>query len=104
MKLTAHTLGEELLSLYEAFGWDLIDKFEHGYEAFKMAMNEPEKVFSKIKITDKHKEHLLANITKKMAAAPQKLRTTFNLQCYTFEGVEAIRESLLEAKKQTSDE
>lgn len=39
-----------------------------------------------------------------MAAAPQKLRTTFNLQCYTYEGIEAIKESLLVAKKEVNDE
>ena len=44
------------------------------------------------------------NINKKMAAAPIKLRSRFNLQCYTYEGIEAIRESLLEAKKQTESD
>jgi len=46
----------------------------------------------------------MASINKKMAAAPQKLRATFNLNCYTYEGIEAIKESLLAAKKQTSDD
>jgi translation initiation factor 2 alpha subunit (eIF-2alpha) len=36
-----------------------------------------------------------------MAKAPIKLRSCFNLLCYTYEGIEAIRESLLEAKRQT---
>ena len=39
-----------------------------------------------------------------MQAAPIKLRTRFNLQCYTYEGIDAIRESLLEAKAQTCDD
>lgn len=39
-----------------------------------------------------------------MAAAPVKLRARFNLKCYTFEGIDAIRESLLMAKKMTCDE
>ena len=33
-----------------------------------------------------------------MAAAPTKLRCRFNLQCYTYEGIEAIKASLLSAK------
>jgi hypothetical protein len=40
---------------------------------------EPEFVFSKINITKEQQDALLANINKKMAAAPIKLRTTFNL-------------------------
>jgi translation initiation factor 2 subunit 1 len=39
-----------------------------------------------------------------MAAAPLKIRTTFNLQCYTHEGVEAIKAALLDGKRETSDE
>jgi len=39
-----------------------------------------------------------------MAAAPVKIRTKFNLHCYTYEGIDAIRESLIEAKKKTSDD
>ena len=39
-----------------------------------------------------------------MAAAPQKIRTRFNLKCYTYEGIDAIRDSMLEAEKECSDE
>lgn len=106
MKLTAFNLKRKLIDLYEEFGWDLYDKFEpqHAYDAFKLCLTEPEFVFSKINITKEQQDALLANIHKKMAAAPIKLRTTFNLQCYTYEGVEAIRASLLATKAKTSDE
>jgi translation initiation factor 2 subunit 1 len=99
MKLTAFKLKCKLIELYEAFGWDLYDKFDHAYDALKLCLTDPELVFSKINITDAQKTELLANIHKKMAAAPIKLRAIFNLQCYTYEGIEAIRESLLEAKR-----
>jgi len=99
MKLTAYTLSCKTIDLYEQFCWDLYDKFNHAYDAFKLALTDPEIVFEKIKIDDKQKEALLSNIVKKMAAKPIKLRSTFNLQCYTYEGIEAIREALLEAKK-----
>lgn len=104
MKLTAFKLKCKLIELYEAFGWDLYDKFDHAYDALKLCLTDPELVFSKINITDAQKTELLANIHKKMAAAPIKLRAIFNLQCYTYEGIEAIRESLLEAKRQTIDD
>ena len=61
-------------------------------------------MFSKITITEKQKEALLANIHKKLAAQPIKLRSRFNLTCYTYEGIEAIREALLETKRQTADD
>ena len=104
MKLTAHQLQVRLEDIYNEFGWDLYDKFEHAYDAFKLILQEPDMVFSKINISDKSKEELVKNIHKKMAATPIKLRSRFNLQCYTYEGIEAIRESLLEAKNAMKDE
>ena len=38
MKLTAHDLKCRLIELYEDFGWDLYDKFDHAYDAFKLAL------------------------------------------------------------------
>ena len=104
MRLTAYNMRCKLIDLYQAYGWDLYDKFDHAYDAFKLCLTDPDLVFSKINITEEQKSALLASIHKKMAAAPQKLRTTFNLHCYTYGGIEAIKESLLAAKAQTSDE
>jgi translation initiation factor 2 subunit 1 len=94
----------KLIELYEAYAWDLYDKFDHAYDAFKLCLTDPELVFSKISITDDEKKHLLASINKKMAAAPQKIRTRFNLHCYTYEGIDAIRDSMLAAKAKCSDD
>ena len=38
LKQTAVKLDCTLLELYEQFGWDLYDRFEHAYNAFKLAM------------------------------------------------------------------
>jgi translation initiation factor 2 subunit 1 len=103
MKLTAYTLQCKLIEVYEAFGWDFYDLFEHAYDGLKLCLTDPERVFPKLTITEEQKTALLFNITKKMAAAPIKLRSRFNLQCYTYEGIEAIRESLLTAKKQMAE-
>ena len=104
LRLTAHNMQCKLIDLYEAYAWDLYDKFDHAYDAFKLCLTDPELVFSKITITDDQKKHLLANINKKMAAAPQKIRTTFNLHCYTYEGIDAIRDAMLAAKAKCSDD
>lgn len=99
MKLTAHNLKCKILDLYEAFGWDLYDKFSHAYDAFKLCLTESELVFSKIEITEEQKVALLCNIHKKMAATPLKIRSLFNIKCYTYEGIDAIKQSLILAKK-----
>lgn len=38
LKQVAIKIKCTLLELYEAFAWDLYDKFEHAYDAFRLAM------------------------------------------------------------------
>jgi translation initiation factor 2 subunit 1 len=52
LRLTAHNLQCKLIDLYEAFAWDLYDKFDHAFDAFKLCLTDPELVLSKITITD----------------------------------------------------
>ena len=99
MKMTAVTLNTTVADVYESFGWDLYDSFEHAFEGMKLALTEPDMVFSKLKINETQREALMKNINKKLASAPVKMRTTFNLQCYTYDGIDAIKESMIEAKK-----
>jgi translation initiation factor 2 subunit 1 len=40
-----------LKSLYEKFGWDLYDKYDHAFDAFRLIMNDKEAVFKEIKLT-----------------------------------------------------
>jgi len=79
LRLTAFTLQCKVIELYEAFAWDLYDKFEHAYDALRLCLTDPDIVFSKIDITPEQKAALLANIQKKMAAAPTKMRARVNL-------------------------
>lgn len=39
-----------------------------------------------------------------MAPTPVKLRAGFELNCFTYEGIDAIKEALLTAKKIVNDE
>ena len=39
-----------------------------------------------------------------MAPHPVKIRGDFELTCFTYEGVDALRETLLEAKSKVNDE
>ena len=67
-------------------------------------MNDPDQVFSKITIDSDVKAVLIEAIAKKMAPTAVKLRADFELTCFTYEGVDALKEALLTAKKQVNDE
>jgi translation initiation factor 2 subunit 1 len=59
MKLTARTLNVKVLDAYESFGFDLYDHFDHAFDSFKLALTEPDMVFSKLKCNEKEKLALI---------------------------------------------
>ena len=66
--------------------------------------SDPDAVFSKITIEEEQKQKLLENIAKKMAPQPSKIRTDFEINCFTTEGVDALKEALLTAKAEVNKE
>jgi translation initiation factor 2 subunit 1 len=61
-------------------------------------------VFKDIDITEEQKKVLIESISRKMAPTPVKIRADFELTCFTYEGIDALRDTLLAAKKEVSDE
>ena len=102
MKQTAAWLEEDLESLYERVGWPLNKAFPSSYDAFLISLNDPEAVFSKIDIDDKTKELLIGNISKRMQPVSYKVCTNFEISCYTFEGIEAVKKAL-EAREESKE-
>ena len=102
----AMKLKTPIEQLYEAWGWDMYENcgFEHAYDAMRVSMQDPEVVFSKINISDEHKEMLLATLQRKLTVNPFKIRVLFTLTCTGYDGVEAIKEALLTAKHEVNDE
>lgn len=66
--------------------------------------SDPEAVFSQIKISDAQKKELLDSISKKMAPQPVKVRADFELTCFTYEGIDALKAALLTAKQAVNEE
>lgn len=100
LKQMAVKIGPEctLKSLYEKFGWDLYDKYGHAFDAFRLISSDPEAVFKEISITDDEKKVLIDSIARKMAPTPLKLRADFELTCFTYEGIDALKAALLTSK------
>mmetsp|Transcript_43936 Transcript_43936/g.127914 ORF Transcript_43936/g.127914 Transcript_43936/m.127914 type:complete len:342 (+) Transcript_43936:76-1101(+) len=86
-----------LEDLYEKIGWPLYKKFGHAYDAFKLAISEDKNVvdpFAELEIDDDLKEELKTYILRRLAPQPIKIRSDIEVSCFTYEGIDAIREAL----------
>mmetsp|Transcript_15257 Transcript_15257/g.22351 ORF Transcript_15257/g.22351 Transcript_15257/m.22351 type:complete len:344 (-) Transcript_15257:50-1081(-) len=89
--------GLYLEQLYGKIGWPLYKKYGHAYDAFKLALAEEEGVadpFAELDIPAPVKEELKAYIRRRLAPQPVKIRADIEVSCFTYEGIDAIREAL----------
>merc|ERR1712166_73735 len=104
MRATAVALKTPVIELYEEWGWDLYDKFEHAYDALRIILAEPELVFDKIDISKEHQEALKTVINKYIGIKKMKIRGDFSATCTSSDGVELIKEAMAMAKHQVYSE
>lgn len=92
----------KLKELYEQVAWPLDKNFGHSYDAFKLAVSEPEVVFGMPEIKDKVDsiviKELQANIARRLTPQPVKIRADVEVTCFGYEGIDAIKKALLKAE------
>ncbi|KAJ2626254.1 hypothetical protein GGF44_005100, partial [Coemansia sp. RSA 1694] len=94
----ATKMNMEAEDLYKRFGWPLYRKYGHAYDAFKMAITEYDEVLGEYNLEPELKKELMTGITRRLAPQNSKLRADFEITCYNFVGVEAIRKALRAAE------
>jgi translation initiation factor 2 subunit 1 len=86
-----------LEDLYEKIGWPLYRKYGHAFDAFKLAISDDKNAgdpFEDIDIPQDMKEELRSYILRRLAPQPMKIRSDIEVSCFTYEGIDAIREAL----------
>jgi translation initiation factor 2 alpha subunit (eIF-2alpha) len=92
--------------LYESWGWDLYENcgLDHALDAMRVALQDPEIIFSKINISEEHKNQLLETLRRKLGVVQFKIRVDFSVTSTGCDGIETIREAMLTAKHEVNDE
>ncbi|KAL7452302.1 hypothetical protein ACHAWC_005595 [Mediolabrus comicus] len=90
-----------LTELYERVAWPLYRKYGHAYDAFKIALAEEtggdtgaEDPFTSLDVPADVIEELKLYIRRRLAPQPIKIRADVEVSCFTYEGIDAIREAL----------
>ena len=103
VKLLAVHTKKSMEYLYKNLIWPLYKTHDHAYDALKSVLNGDDKIFEGLKITDDIKEELIKILKVRLVPQPVKIRSDFKLTCYTFEGIDAIKESLLNGEKKGTE-
>ncbi|KAI8928363.1 eukaryotic translation initiation factor 2 alpha subunit-domain-containing protein [Entophlyctis helioformis] len=95
MRHVAEKLSLNLEDLYSQFGWPLYDKYGHAYEAFKIALTEPDKVLNPFNLDESVKNELVSNIRRRLTPQAIKIRADIECTCFGYDGIDAIKAALL---------
>lgn len=97
LRQVAEARKVKLETLYQTIGWPLYKKYGHAYDAFKIALSveNDEDIFAGLDMTEETKQDITGHIKRKLAPQPVKIRADVEVTCFTYEGVDAIKESLL---------
>mmetsp|Transcript_31645 Transcript_31645/g.44934 ORF Transcript_31645/g.44934 Transcript_31645/m.44934 type:complete len:341 (-) Transcript_31645:71-1093(-) len=94
-----------LEDLYVNIAWPLYKKYGHAYDAFKLAINTEEDIdpFEEIDVPQDIKDDLKSYILRRLAPQPIKIRSDIEVSCFTYEGIDAIRDALFEGMNVSPD-
>ncbi|KAJ3240429.1 hypothetical protein HDU81_003828 [Chytriomyces hyalinus] len=103
MRHVSDRTGEPLEQLYETIAWPIYKRFGHAYDAFKIAINEPDKVFEGLTIAPNIYQELIHNIKRRLTPQATKIRSDIEVTCFGYEGIDAIKAALTAGEACSTD-
>eukprot|EP00824_Muranothrix_gubernata_P010641 TRINITY_DN23746_c0_g1_i1.p1 TRINITY_DN23746_c0_g1~~TRINITY_DN23746_c0_g1_i1.p1 ORF type:complete len:345 (+),score=77.85 TRINITY_DN23746_c0_g1_i1:37-1035(+) len=95
LRHVAETQHCSLESLYQQFGWPLYRKYGHAYDAFKIAISDPNAISSQFPDIDPElKEAITRNIQRRLTPTAVRVCADLEITCFHFEGINAIKDAL----------
>jgi translation initiation factor 2 subunit 1 len=90
--------------LQRQIAWPLYKKFGHAYNAFKLAVSDPEPVFEGLDITPAVRAELMKQIDRRLTPQAVKIRADVEVTCFKYEGIDAVKDALLEGLKLSTED
>lgn len=106
MRHVAEKLDMALEELYGQVGWPLYKKYGHAFEAFKMALTDPEAVWASLPgpVDPRIRVELMQGIVRRLTPQKLKLRADVEVACFGYEGIDAVRSALAAAESVSTEE
>lgn len=95
-ELLGYESDDQLEELYQKTAWYFDKKYGKtgsSYEAFKLAVTNPE-VVDECKLDEHTKRVLLNNIKRRLTPQAVKIRSDIEVACYAYEGIDAVKAAL----------
>ncbi len=105
MRHLAETTGSNLEDLNRRIAWPLNKApYKNTYEAFRMSIADPERVFGNLDVEARIMDNLKGVIKNKLTPQPIKIRADIEVICYNYDGIDAIREALAAGESASTKE
>mmetsp|Transcript_29298 Transcript_29298/g.89725 ORF Transcript_29298/g.89725 Transcript_29298/m.89725 type:complete len:346 (+) Transcript_29298:409-1446(+) len=88
----------EMEDLYAQTAWPLYRKYGHAYEAFRLAISDPDVIFNEENmpgLSPEVRKLMLEEIAKRLTPTAVKIRADIEVTCFQYEGITAIKRALL---------
>ena len=92
--------------LYETIVWPLYedDSYEHPYDALESLVLNGDSILEGLEIKNEIKEELIKILKNKIVIKPVQIKSRFNLTCFTFNGIDDIKEALFFGQKRRTED
>jgi translation initiation factor 2 subunit 1 len=92
-----------VLELCQKISWPLYKKYPHALEGLKMAVQE-ESALAELNLSKEVFEALMTGVRRRLTPQACKLRGRVEVQCFEYEGVEAVKHALTQGLKVSTPE
>ena len=97
---------QQFEELYEKTAWKIDEKYKkqgYAYDVFKQCVTDPS-ILDECEISPEWKDILISNIKRRLTPQAVKCRADIEVSCYSYEGIDAIKNALKEGLKLSTED